>query len=661
LPVVSINLNVSSFIAGTQEIVNAAMTPTVAPDGTYSVQLQANGDLSTPGTWYIVTEYFPSGAIYSFTIIVPQTAGPFVMSNLITPPAPAAIVNSRVTTLVVDGTSGVAINAAGDVAGRSFTASANAPYIQTALAGGADIGPTRIGGPEPWIDVTAPSVKIGATTYTLGAKYDGVTDDTVAHQNLRAALNITAADAASGWPGWGRGRLGHGVTVISAAIGTLTNYRSSLFGPGVEECMLKYTGSGTCLRVQENPFTNVPASPAPFSIGSRLKGFAIDGNGAAAGAVGLQFGDVVGGELDLLVQHFNGAGSVGVWLNNVTNFTERNRIKLAIADCTTCLKFSKDDTNNATVSFGYSEFDLQFSTSAANQKCIQFVSAAGASLSLYNPRIFAMANLVANSTFIDLGTSNIAVLDGLVDLRAEGPASCTFINISAAAEWRTFGVMVNGTTGIVIPNAGTGVVEGIHFGSGFQGGASPGVSVLTVTGRSNDGRIETQKLHVNGTGAVQDPSVKHQIDGALNDVPLAFKYTPGGADAKMWDWVLSANTLAFRLTNDAYGAATNWLTVVRAGIAISSITFGATVTTPGLTVNDGNNGLVSAGGSTGDLYLRSIAARYVRLNDQAGTNVGVGNATGTVGFYGSNGQARAAAPVTLADVIAIIRGTGLSA
>lgn len=44
----------------------------------------------------------------------------------------------------------------------------------------------------------------------------------------------------------------------------------------------------------------------------------------------------------------------------------------------------------------------------------------------------------------------------------------------------------------------------------------------------------------------------------------------------------------------------------------------------------------------------------------AGSSV-VGSASGTLGFYGATGVTRAAAPTTLADVIAIIRNTGLSA
>src|SRR5439155_13736247 len=85
--VVSVNLSQSAVIAGTQEVINSPVLPTIASDGTYSLQLQANNDLTPTGTYYTVTESVSSAAIpaytaYQFTVVVPQTAGPFVMSSI---------------------------------------------------------------------------------------------------------------------------------------------------------------------------------------------------------------------------------------------------------------------------------------------------------------------------------------------------------------------------------------------------------------------------------------------------------------------------------------------------------------------------------------------------------------------------------------------------
>jgi len=58
--------------------------------------------------------------------------------------------------------------------------------------------------------------------------------------------------------------------------------------------------------------------------------------------------------------------------------------------------------------------------------------------------------------------------------------------------------------------------------------------------------------------------------------------------------------------------------------------------------------------------LDSAAYRLLKLQDVAG-DLGFGNAAGKIGFYGHAAVAQPVAPVTLADVIAIIRGNGLSA
>jgi hypothetical protein len=97
-------LSQPTIIAGTQETVPSVVKVTAAPDGTYSISLQANNDMTPNGTYYTVAEVAPDGGYYAFTIIVPQTAGPFVMSNLIGPVTPVNIpVNAHVATLLVDG------------------------------------------------------------------------------------------------------------------------------------------------------------------------------------------------------------------------------------------------------------------------------------------------------------------------------------------------------------------------------------------------------------------------------------------------------------------------------------------------------------------------------------------------------------------------------
>jgi len=75
---------------------------TAAADGSYTVQLQASNDLTPNGTYYTVTEY-AIGTDYSYTVVVPQTAGPFDLVSIQTNPPTASPTASRVSTLTVDG------------------------------------------------------------------------------------------------------------------------------------------------------------------------------------------------------------------------------------------------------------------------------------------------------------------------------------------------------------------------------------------------------------------------------------------------------------------------------------------------------------------------------------------------------------------------------
>jgi hypothetical protein len=126
----------------------------------------------------------------------------------------------------------------------------------------------------------------------------------------------------------------------------------------------------------------------------------------------------------------------------------------------------------------------------------------------------------------------------------------------------------------------------------------------------------SQGLYVNDQTLAGLPQsfVKSLVDLANGDT-VAWKSLAGAADAKYWDWTFGATTLSMRCVNDAYSGASAFLTVTRAGQAPQSLALIPDV-----------------------LMTRGSA------------------------FWGHAAVAsQPVAPVTLADVIAIIRGCGLSA
>src|ERR1035437_4557177 len=102
-----LTLTAPGTIPGTEEVLAAAVE--IAPkvsDGTYTVSVISNADITNPaGTSYKVQEFFgpQDNNPFTYTIVVPNTGGPFIMSNLVgvvpaLTPGPA-----HVGSLTVDG------------------------------------------------------------------------------------------------------------------------------------------------------------------------------------------------------------------------------------------------------------------------------------------------------------------------------------------------------------------------------------------------------------------------------------------------------------------------------------------------------------------------------------------------------------------------------
>jgi hypothetical protein len=85
-------LSADASIPGVQEMLDRQVVATAAPDGTWTMQLQANADL-TPGTTFYTFDYiWQLRVLASRTAVVPQSNGPFQLSQIqaLPPPVQAA-------------------------------------------------------------------------------------------------------------------------------------------------------------------------------------------------------------------------------------------------------------------------------------------------------------------------------------------------------------------------------------------------------------------------------------------------------------------------------------------------------------------------------------------------------------------------------------------
>jgi hypothetical protein len=152
----------------------------------------------------------------------------------------------------------------------------------------------------------------------------------------------------------------------------------SVIGIGSGSVQITCTLASDCWRVNTNPFTTTQAG--------KIGGFTLIGEGEKNSANGIHMGDIIGLQLDdIRVTGFTGPGSAGLWLDNVTGFTERTVLtKVHLDGNTKNIRFT---VNGGDGSFGYNRFlDLRINV---NQDQIGFSMESG---SLYHSVVIATIN-----------------------------------------------------------------------------------------------------------------------------------------------------------------------------------------------------------------------------------------------------------------------------
>jgi hypothetical protein len=122
--------------------------------------------------------------------------------------------------------------------------------------------------------------------------------------------------------------------------------------------------SGDVIRMYSSAITPQPSR-------SSIQGLIIDGTNAAANVTGLHFGDFVGSKLDLVIQNFNSAGSIGLNADNTVSWTE---------NCDWRVIFNSNlspvvhQVTTGHSSFGYSAFDYTIFAPNAGQNGMQILN-----------------------------------------------------------------------------------------------------------------------------------------------------------------------------------------------------------------------------------------------------------------------------------------------
>lgn len=134
----------------------------------------------------------------------------------------------------------------------------------------------------------------------------------------------------------------------------------SVIGPGIRQCTWAFYGSGDAFRAY-NPNSELGEGSNFLAVGygGSFKGFTIDGTNSSAGSIGFHGGDMEDVEVDLMVQNFAGAGSIGYWFNNTVSWTEKWTARCRSLNNTQAAYFSVSSSATAGRSFGYCSFDFR--------------------------------------------------------------------------------------------------------------------------------------------------------------------------------------------------------------------------------------------------------------------------------------------------------------
>lgn len=184
---------------------------------------------------------------------------------------------------------------------------------------------------------------LGCVTVSPSGDTSGVTD----------AANLAAAIATfpSGFSGGGTVVMNSGTwyvasssTVVIPAPVTVTA------SPGT---FIYVKGSGDGFRFQN------PTYGGGGCFGGGIIGFpVIDGSQASPGAVGVHLGDAEQARLDILVQNFAGAGSIGCHLDNQIWWTEKLKGTIIAINNTSNVVFDESGATTSVGSFGYLDLNI---------------------------------------------------------------------------------------------------------------------------------------------------------------------------------------------------------------------------------------------------------------------------------------------------------------
>ncbi|USN97118.1 MAG: hypothetical protein H6797_00725 [Candidatus Nomurabacteria bacterium] len=176
-----------------------------------------------------------------------------------------------------------------------------------------------------------------------------------------------------------------------------------ILGQGSGLTSIDYRGAGAFLEFRNKTFATTGTKPAGGAHGLTILGW----NNGNSNTYGIRYGDIWRMRItDVEISGFNQSGSIGLWGDNQTYWSERAYIECVVNQCTECFVFESNTGNVTSGSFDYSQYWLSFVVQPDQHAFVLRSGAAGSKVSMNG----ASVTLTGNCQLSTVGGVNTGVL-----------------------------------------------------------------------------------------------------------------------------------------------------------------------------------------------------------------------------------------------------------
>jgi hypothetical protein len=325
------------------------------------------------------------------------------------------------------------------------------------------------------------------------------------------------------------------------------------------------SGSGDCFRIY-----NKSTYGSRTKFGGGFVGITIDGSGAAAGAAGLHVGDLLQYEVDLTVQNFKGAGSIGVHFDNNYYWTEQLFGRIYAQNCASHVVFDWTSGTATTSSGSFERCDLDLYINQQN--------------AAFDGVVFRNGAFVTNGSLKIRGNFGASAVTSAA-LRLTGSQTANTYTCDSGITASMLDIGVECAT-----KAGDHVPQTIVFGgssntiSDCYGALNFGAAGITFAASNNSNNI---------TSFMGRSSGDNTLPGQTNWVTYTGTALPAGI----------TGNVSFRFLPTGNEVMVSWGLAIASGTKLAS---GATIVTAASVYSAGGNKLLPAnatgGGLSGNVY-----------------------------------------------------------